>query len=1297
MQGIIIPCEQGGKPVITGGISSSTLVMQSYPSCTITVYINGGSTLATLYSNNSGTPLSNPFTANNLGFGQFYAADGRYDVQISGGGPPSLSSPYVFRDIILFDYSTFSVTPGGPSGAVQFNGSGSFSGSSALSWSGSVLSITGGITTSASPSLGLQSTTDGVSMPGYLILPNGTNTAGGYADFRPVTQSPTSGYTCYDAWGNIVAQPSYLPGIGAYGTYDTIFWNSTSPTQGYHAPWTTVGSANYYITGVPCAAPISTPAGEPNGLNTNTYIFALGGFATDNLAWDAVQLLGGGMQASQFSAAHLYAPGTQLSSSYTPIAGVTVDSSHRLSNPYGAYLGGYITTGYSDQNPGDPSGTCTSIAVCDNPLNPNGPNSILPGYASGAPVPGMMSFNTALNCEVVYNGTTWVCLGSGGGGGAVGPTGAVQLNGGSGSFTGSAALAYASNQLSVAGVVEAIGTTAGFNAPTDTEWNTIQAPLGGMYAHSLTALNYIQAGNYSSTLASGPPLSTGDTFHAGALSFYTGLSGACPVFYNGTTWQCFASSGTVSGGTATEVAFYTGSGASTTLGGNTYFYFTTTGGNPLLTVTAGSSSAAGMAVANGYMQADSGFLATPGTCNVATCLNAPTGGGTASSFTATKYLHMIQGSAPTPTSGETTALGILYFDSSGVLKYCSAASGTTCSTWTSLASGSTVGFGALTTGVNTTATMTVGSGGSIVSSSATAGVVSANQINGTSLASLGTGLVKNTTSTGVPSIAAYGDIVGLFSGGSGCTGTNVLAANGTCVAPGVSYWTLAGTGPYNLFPSSTAYRLSVGETTNNSGAALEVNGSITMLGNSTITAYTTAAPSTAIALQTQYYNGSTSTYNFSVDYLGDVSGEGFANFLGGYKVGGSTVVDSAGNMTTQNLTVHGTCTGCGVSSNWTLGGSNLYPNSTGYSVLVGETSNSSGAQLEVNGSISTQGTSSVVQCTATGTNLCFKSSTSNFEVNGNGVVSAASYVNAIGGYQVNGVTIIGSTGAVTTPLLDLSAITGSTQCLEVNTLGLVFGTGSPCGSGSSNWTLSGSNLYPNSTGYNVLIGETSNSSGALLEVNGSISTQGSSSTIQCTATGTNLCLKSGNSNFEVNGNGVVSAASYVNAIGGYQVNSVPVINTSQQFTGNGAVTPLVYTGGNTSDDGTGSALQQKVLTYSGAAGVFSGSVANYYDSSNRTANITTTYLYSKSGGTLPGGLYAACGYISGSQSGPPVYLYIVWEDELGLTYTQSITVSATTEPPWIIRLDGLHNPYIYTSSANGTTPFRVSVALVKLM
>jgi len=55
------------------------------------------------------------------------------------------------------------------------------------------------------------------------------------------------------------------------------------------------------------------------------------------------------------------------------------------------------------------------------------------------------------------------------------------------------------------------------------------------------------------------------------------------------------------------------------------------------------------------------------------------------------------------------------------------------------------------------------------------------RLNGTSLAGLGTGLLKNTTGTGVPSIGGVTDITSLFSG---CSGTQYLGADGACHSAG---------------------------------------------------------------------------------------------------------------------------------------------------------------------------------------------------------------------------------------------------------------------------------------------------------------------------------------------------------------------------------------------------------------------------------------------------------------------------------------------------------------------------------
>lgn len=82
-------CEAGNQLVRTSGLNSITKVQASYPACTITVYVSGTVTLASIYSDNGVTPLANPFTANADGTWTFFADNGTYDVVKSGAGIPT--------------------------------------------------------------------------------------------------------------------------------------------------------------------------------------------------------------------------------------------------------------------------------------------------------------------------------------------------------------------------------------------------------------------------------------------------------------------------------------------------------------------------------------------------------------------------------------------------------------------------------------------------------------------------------------------------------------------------------------------------------------------------------------------------------------------------------------------------------------------------------------------------------------------------------------------------------------------------------------------------------------------------------------------------------------------------------------------------------------------------------------------------------------------------------------------------------------------------------------------------------
>jgi hypothetical protein len=97
------------------------------------------------------------------------------------------------------------------------------------------------------------------------------------------------------------------------------------------------------------------------------------------------------------------------------------------------------------------------------------------------------------------------------------------------------------------------------------------------------------------------------------------------------------------------------------LGGDTYFYYNS--GTHLLTVQALSSSVAGIAVGSGFAQADQGFIATSGTCVKFNCLQAPTGGIEALSLTAANYIQIgNHAGAPPLTTSDAQHPGMLYWD-----------------------------------------------------------------------------------------------------------------------------------------------------------------------------------------------------------------------------------------------------------------------------------------------------------------------------------------------------------------------------------------------------------------------------------------------------------------------------------------------------------------------------------------------------------------------------------------------------------------------------------------------------------
>lgn len=99
-------CYLGGTQAKTSGLSSTNFQLGIVPSCTVTVYLTGTQTKATIFRDGSGTALSNPFTGNTVGSVDlggwvfFSAINQGYDIVMSGGiAPNTYPSPVTLTDV----------------------------------------------------------------------------------------------------------------------------------------------------------------------------------------------------------------------------------------------------------------------------------------------------------------------------------------------------------------------------------------------------------------------------------------------------------------------------------------------------------------------------------------------------------------------------------------------------------------------------------------------------------------------------------------------------------------------------------------------------------------------------------------------------------------------------------------------------------------------------------------------------------------------------------------------------------------------------------------------------------------------------------------------------------------------------------------------------------------------------------------------------------------------------------------------------------------------------------------------
>ncbi len=83
-------CNLGATQAMLSGMLSTNDLQGEVPFCTVTVYLTGTSTPATIYADALSNPLSNPFTASGSGQWLFFASlANQYDVVLRGGIPPN--------------------------------------------------------------------------------------------------------------------------------------------------------------------------------------------------------------------------------------------------------------------------------------------------------------------------------------------------------------------------------------------------------------------------------------------------------------------------------------------------------------------------------------------------------------------------------------------------------------------------------------------------------------------------------------------------------------------------------------------------------------------------------------------------------------------------------------------------------------------------------------------------------------------------------------------------------------------------------------------------------------------------------------------------------------------------------------------------------------------------------------------------------------------------------------------------------------------------------------------------------
>ena len=260
-------CLNNATQASLSGMQSTNYLVGDIPSCTVTIYLTGTTTLATYYFTPLGTPQTGPFTASSTGqWLAFVSPSQGYDVVLSGGvSPNTYTAPLTFTDI----------SPGGGGGS----GTGTVTSFSAPSGSWPTWLVPVVTNPATTPSLAVTAS----AIP-TALLPTYTKNSIIFAGVGGVPTEDNTNFTWNDSTQSmLIGGPSTslesslaVTGANSSGAVAGLYLNNAGTSQWHmYAD----SSNNFHLTSIQGGNVdvISTGGAHPNDLNLNAMQYFHGG------------------------------------------------------------------------------------------------------------------------------------------------------------------------------------------------------------------------------------------------------------------------------------------------------------------------------------------------------------------------------------------------------------------------------------------------------------------------------------------------------------------------------------------------------------------------------------------------------------------------------------------------------------------------------------------------------------------------------------------------------------------------------------------------------------------------------------------------------------------------------------------------------------------------------------------------------------------------------------------------------------------------------------------------------------